>query len=400
MGQQQALSVSSFVRQAREHIEDAFHNFWVEGEISNFKRHSSGHCYFTLKDSDAQVRCVMWRGSANALYFSPADGMQVRLYGKASIYEKRGDLQLIAQAMRHAGEGALQKAFEELKLKLRSEGLFEASHKQPVPTFPQCIGIVTSATGAAIHDILSILERRFPLVEALIYPVQVQGMGASEAICEAIEAFNRMRQKEGRRIDVLIVGRGGGSLEDLWAFNEEAVARAIFASFIPIVSAVGHETDVTIADFVADYRAATPSMAAEIVTPDREELLAYLNGAQQRAMDAIHVSIDTYRQHITQLTQRHGFYRPLDRLVQYKQRIDDLSLGLDRSVTNYLTRRRESVDKLHRQLTLIDPMRPLKKGYAMVEQDGAVVRSAHAVLANRELTLQFHDGKQIVRPID
>ena len=394
------LSVGAFVRLAREHIEGAFNDIWIEGEISNFTRHSSGHCYFTLKDAEAQVRCVMWRNTAARLYFSPTDGMLVRLYGKASVYEKRGDLQLVARALRHAGEGALQQAFEALKNQLSEEGLFDVAYKKMLPAFPQVIGVITSGTGAAVQDILSILARRYPLVEALVCPVQVQGMGAAESISEAIDAFNRWVLEEGRRVDLLIVGRGGGSLEDLWAFNEEVVARSIFASQIPIVSAVGHETDVTISDYVADVRAATPSMAAEIVVPDRLELLAYLRTSTGRATEAMQRRIDQFRAYLDTLTHRHGFRRPMDSLAQHMQRIDELKTRLEQAGGRYLKQRGDAVDQLHRQLNLLDPSRPLKKGYVMVEQDGRLVRSADALRQDIEATLRFHDGKRIVKRAD
>ncbi len=391
-----ALSVTAFARLVREAMEGQFKNVKVEGEISNFKRHSSGHCYFTLKDSGAQIRCVMWRNVAQALYFTPSDGMQVCLYGRASVYEQRGDLQLVANALRHAGEGALQKAFEALKQTLAAEGLFEQSAKKPLPTLPERIGIITSGTGAAIQDLLSILERRYPLAEVLICPVQVQGAGASTAISEAIEAFNAIVVGSALRVDVLIVGRGGGSIEDLWAFNEEAVARAIFASEIPIVSAVGHESDITISDYVADVRAATPSMAAEIVAPDKAELASYIRGAAARLTDRMLQHIDQSRNYVDTLTQRHGFQRPVDLMLQFRQRLDDLAFRLDRAGPRYLDRQLNHVQQLQQQLALLDPYRPLKKGYVMVEQDGQFVRSATTLHDKTGITLRFHDGNRSV----
>lgn len=394
-----ALSVTAFARLAREAMEGQFKRVKVEGEISNFKRHSSGHCYFTLKDSGAQIRCVMWRNVAQALYFTPSDGMQVCLYGRASVYEQRGDLQLVANALRHAGEGALQKAFEALKQSLAAEGLFEQSAKKPLPTLPERIGIITSGTGAAIQDLLSILERRYPLAEVLICPVQVQGAGASTAISEAIEAFNAIVVGSALRVDVLIVGRGGGSIEDLWAFNEEAVARAIFASEIPVVSAVGHESDITISDYVADIRAATPSMAAEIVTPDKAELAAYIRGASARLTDRMLQHIDQSRNYVDTLTQRHGFQRPIDMMMQFRQRLDDLAFRLDRAGPRYLEQQQTRVQQLQQQLTLLDPYRPLKKGYVMVEQDGQFIRSATTLRDKTSITLRFHDGNRNVNLI-
>ena len=390
------LSVTAFARLAREAMEGQFRNVKIEGEISNFKRHTSGHCYFTLKDSGAQVRCVMWRNVAQALYFSPSNGMQVCLYGRASVYEQRGDLQLVANALRHAGEGALQKAFEALKQTLAAEGLFDPSLKKQLPIMPERIGIITSGAGAAIQDILSILERRYPLAEVLICPVQVQGVGASTAIAEAIEAFNAVVVGTDLRVDVLIAGRGGGSMEDLWAFNEEVVARAIFASEIPVVSAVGHESDVTISDYVADVRAATPSMAAEIVAPDKAELAAYIRGAAARLTDRMLQQIDQSRNYVDTLTQRHGFQRPVDMMLQFRQRLDDLAFRLDRAGPSYLDQQMIRIKQLQQQLTLLDPYRPLKKGYVMVEQDGQFVRSATTLHDKTGITLRFHDGNRSV----
>ncbi len=390
----QAISVSEFAILAREFIEDQFGRVWIEGEISNYKQYSSGHCYFTLKDHDAQLRCVMWRNTANTLYFEPADGMKVRLYGKASLYEKRGDFQIITQAMRHAGEGTLQQAFEALKTKLAEEGLFDEGYKKSKPFIPERIGIITSGSGAAIQDILSIIGRRFPATEALVCPVQVQGAGSAQSICEAIEAFNAIPYDAPLRADVLIVGRGGGSLEDLWSFNEEIVARAIFASEIPIISAVGHESDYTIADFVADYRAATPSMAAEIAVPHQQEITSFLRGCIQRSEDILRQYIDSSRQHIRHLTGRHAFNRPVDQLFQLKQQSEDLLHRLERSGTNYLNSRRDQVANTLKQLQLLDPKLPLKKGYALVEQDGQVIRSASQLQRDHLVDLRFHDGSR------
>ena len=394
------LTVSSFARYARECIEDAFGDVKVEGEISNFKQHTSGHCYFTLKDREAQVKCVMWRHTAQSLYFRPEDGMQVRLYGKASVYEKRGDLQLVAKALRHAGEGGLQKAFEELKRKLQQEGLFDPEIKKPFPTFPKRIGVVTSETGAALHDILSIIERRYPIVEVLLFPVQVQGPQAAPTICAAIEQVNALVTQEEYRVELLIVGRGGGSLEDLWAFNEEEVARAIFASSIPIMSAVGHETDFTISDYVADQRAATPSMAAELVTPSAPELYAYIQSLSHRSRELVLSRIEEHNRYIQAILSKHSFNRPVDQLAQYRQHVDLLASRLSRLGPKYLDGLKERVEGLNQRLSLLDPYRPLKKGYAIVEQDGQFVRSADALQSEKPATVRFEDGVRTIRATD
>ncbi|MEM8484511.1 MAG: exodeoxyribonuclease VII large subunit [Bacteroidota bacterium] len=388
------LTVGDFARRARQFIESEFNRVWIEGEISNFKQYSSGHCYFTLKDAEAQLRCVMWRNTARALYFTPQDGMHVKLFGKASFYEKRGDFQIVAQSLKHAGEGTLQQAFEALKNKLAAEGLFDESHKKPKPYIPTRIGIITSGSGAAIQDVLSILGRRFPLTEALVCPVQVQGAGSAKSICEALEAFNGIPADDPLRADLLIVGRGGGSLEDLWSFNEESVARAIYASEIPVISAVGHETDFTIADFVADFRAATPSMAAEIAVPNQQEIKAFIEGSLYRSAQRLLQHIEQHKLHIQHLTQRHAFNRPVDQLLQLKQRTQDMLLRLERSGVQYLKHKREQVHQAERQLSLLDPRLPLKKGYALVEQDATLVRSAKQLTPESVVTLRFHDGSK------
>ena len=388
------ISVSEFAAKARTFIEKTFSKVWIEGEISNFKQYSSGHCYFTLKDHNAQISCVMWRNTARNLYFTPSDGMLVQLFGKASLYEKRGDFQVIAQSLRHAGEGTLQQAFEALKNKLQNEGLFDDAHKKPKPFIPERIGVITSGSGAAIQDILSILGRRFPVTEVLVYPVQVQGVGSASAICEAIEAFNQLPLDDELRPEVLIVGRGGGSLEDLWSFNEEQVARAIFGSDIPIISAVGHESDFTIADYVADYRAATPSMAAEIAVPNQAEIAGFLRGTIQKGESLLMRQMDRYRDYIGRLTEKHAFNKPVDQLFQLKQRTEDLGHRLERLGERLIDQKKELLDKYVQQLRLLDPRLPLKKGYTMVEQDGELIRSAKQLQTNSTVELQFYDGSR------
>ncbi len=280
------LTVSRLTALIKGVLEENFEHVWVEGEISNLAMPVSGHLYFTLKDAAAQLRCVMFRASSRALRFKPKDGMGVVVRGRVSLFEPRGEYQLIVEYLEPQGIGALQLAFSQLKERLAKEGLFAEAHKKPIPRLPQRIGVVTSATGAAIHDILNVLNRRFANVEVLIYPVKVQGEGAAREIAQAVKDFNRYGN-----IDVMIVGRGGGSIEDLWAFNEEVVARAIYHSRIPVISAVGHEVDFTIADFVADLRAPTPSAAAELVVKSKAELDAELDALSHRLRQAIHRSL-------------------------------------------------------------------------------------------------------------
>ncbi|HDZ10569.1 MAG TPA: exodeoxyribonuclease VII large subunit, partial [Bacteroidetes bacterium] len=261
-------TISEITRKIKRLLENAIPSIWLEGEISNFKRHSSGHIYFVLKDENSQISCVMWRGRNNGLYFTPQDGMKIQARGNVTVYEKRGNYQFEVLQMQPAGLGELQMALEQLKQSLKAEGLFDEQHKKKIPQYPEKIGIVTSPTGAAIRDLVSVVQRRFPSVQLILNPVRVQGAEAAGEIARAIDEFNAYGD-----VDVLIVGRGGGSLEDLWAFNEEVVARAIFRSKIPVISAVGHEIDFGISDFVADLRAPTPSAAAELVVRNREELL-------------------------------------------------------------------------------------------------------------------------------
>lgn len=387
------LSVSRLTSDLRSVLESKFRDVWVEGELSNFKRHSSGHCYFTLKDDDAQIRAVLFRSKAGHVKFRPQDGMLVQIFGDVSVYERRGDLQIIARSMRLSGEGALQKAFEALKRKLSVEGLFEKTHKKRLPAYPNTIGVVTSDTGAALHDILSVLQRRFPHVRVLLHPVQVQGVGSAEAICDAIKAFNARSD----RPDVLIVGRGGGSLEDLWAFNEEVVARAIFESHIPVISAVGHETDFSISDFVADIRAATPSMAAELAVPDRQELIATLQKHVATSEQCITRRIERYRRHVRYLISSHNFKRPVDQLRQRCQQVDDMVERLGRFALNCIEIKRRRTAALRDRLELLGPNRPLERGYALVERDGAIVRRAAQLSSGEGVHIRFHDGRRAAR---
>ncbi len=342
------LTVSRLTALIRGVLEENFDHVWVEGEVSNLAMPSSGHLYFTLKDSGAQVRCVMFRASVRPLKFRIQNGMGLILRGRLTVYDQRGEYQLVVEYMEPQGIGALQLAFIQLKERLAKEGLFDESRKKPLPVLPNCIGIVTSATGAAIHDILKILKRRYVNVETLIYPVKVQGEGAAREIAAAIRDFNLYK-----KVDVIIVGRGGGSLEDLWPFNEEEVARAIYNSRIPVVSAVGHEVDYTIADFVADLRAPTPSAAAELVVRNKAELVAEVDNLSRRlefAMDHVLKRL---------LSRVEGLARavkdPTMLLGYFAQRVDDLQDRLARAVMMDVYRRRERVSSMINHLRLTNP---------------------------------------------
>ncbi|MCS3706049.1 exodeoxyribonuclease VII large subunit [Salinibacter ruber] len=386
------LSVAELTRGLSDLVEDRYDDVWVEGELSDFTRAASGHCYFSLKDEDAQIRCVMWKHLTQYVYFEPEEGMQVRVNGHASVYERRGDLQIQAQAMRQAGKGAQQKAFEELKQTLQAEGLFAPERKQALPAFPDTIGVVTSGQGAAIHDIQSGLARRFPPAEVVLCPVKVQGLDAPRAIADAVAAFNDLPADDAQRPDLLIVGRGGGSTEDLWAFNEEVVARALDASNLPVVSAVGHESDVTIADLVADERAATPSAAAERVVPDRRDVADRVRALHDRLRSRVMGRLQDARQRVDALVASRAFHAPARRLEQHRQHLDALVDRLGRGGARAVDRARTRLAHLRDRLHALDPEQPLRRGYVHLTQDGTSVQSAESLQDGDRVRLHFQDG--------
>jgi exodeoxyribonuclease VII large subunit len=381
------LTVSELTSRIKVTLEDSFPQVWIQGEISNAKLHTSGHFYFTLKDERAQIAAVMWRNRVAALLFKPQDGMNVIARGSITVYPLRGNYQLDVLQLQPLGVGELQLAFERLKKKLAAEGLFDPAHKKPIPPFPERIGVITSETGAALQDIRSVLARRFPSVEVIVYPVRVQGAGAAEEIAEAIGAMNRYG-----RLDVLIVGRGGGSLEDLWAFNEEIVARAIYASNIPIISAVGHEIDLSIADFVADVRAATPSAAAELAVRDRSELLDILRNLCYTMRQAMEDRISTWRDRIQTLVGSYSFNRPHDLLRESAQRVDELERSLSRVMTRCVERYAMRQHSVQQRLEALSPVRVLQRGYALVRKENVIVTSARRLHEGDRAEIQFHDG--------
>ncbi len=345
---------TALTRLVRDLLEDALPLVWIEGEISNFARPASGHLYFTLKDAGAQVRCAMFRPKSGWLRFRPADGMRVLARARVSLYEARGEFQLIVESLEEAGAGALQRQFDELKARLAAEGLFDTAHKRALPRLPRRIGVITSPTGAAVRDVLSVLTRRFPLVEVDILPVPVQGKEAPPAIVAALATA-----AHAQRHDVLLLTRGGGSLEDLWAFNDEAVARAIRACTIPVVSAIGHETDVTIADFVADLRAPTPSAAAELIVPDRNDLARALTHARLRATQQLRRLLQNHTQHLDHWLARLNAQRPQARLLRDATRLQQLRAQLLRCTRHLLAQRETRLAHLHAQLAACDPERQL-----------------------------------------
>jgi exodeoxyribonuclease VII large subunit len=435
-GQREVLTVSQLNREARAVLEGNFPLLWIEGELSNLARPTSGHLYFTLKDEFAQVRCAMFRMRNTNLRFRPQNGMHVLMRARIGLYEPRGDFQLIVDHMEEAGDGALRRAFEELKNKLEAEGLFETARKRPVPPLPRCIGVVTSPSGAAIRDVLTVLQRRFPAIPVIIYPVPVQGAGAGGKIAAAIR-----RAGGAGDCDVLIVGRGGGSLEDLWPFNEEVVARAVFDSPVPVVSAVGHEIDFTISDFVADVRAPTPSAAAELLSPDRLELEARLAGLKNRLVQCTARELDRQRRHLdwlarrlkhpgrrleeiaqrldeldrrmaralehrirhrrarlAELQARLARHNPSHRLEQLQNRRAELDRRLRESMGRMLERRRYRVAAAARALDTVSPLATLSRGYAIVSRDdGQIVRHHDEVKAGDCVQARIADGRLLCR---
>jgi exodeoxyribonuclease VII large subunit len=381
------VTITELTRQIKHSLETSFPRMWVEGEISNFKHHTSGHLYFTLKDEGAQLSAVMWRSRVANLTFPPEDGMKVIVRGSITVYPPRGNYQIDIEQIQPVGIGELQLAFERLKQKLAAEGLFDPAHKKPILEFPERIGIITSETGAALQDIRSVLSRRHPSVEVILASVRVQGAGAAEEIAEAIEQMNRYGG-----IDVLIVGRGGGSLEDLWAFNEERVARAIYNSKIPIVSAVGHEIDFSIADFVADLRAPTPSAAAELIVRDRTELLEDIGNLCYTMRGAIDIQFSTFRERVASLLTSYSFNRPRDLVREFSQRVDDIDRSLGVSFNHIAQTTHQRYDSLRHQLQALNPHDVLRRGYSIVRKEGQIVSSARLLHRGDEAEIQFHDG--------
>jgi exodeoxyribonuclease VII large subunit len=382
-----ALTVSELTRRIKKILETGFPGILVGGELSNVKLHSSGHLYFTLKDESAQLPGVMWRSRVPSLSFVPADGMKVVVSGRITVYEVRGAYQIEASAIRPLGVGDLQIAFEKLKQQLAAEGLFELARKKKLPVFPERIGIVTSSTGAALHDMLNVLRRRSPWISIVFRPTRVQGQGAAEDIAAAIREFN-----EFGHVDLLIVGRGGGSLEDLWAFNEEIVARAIAASRLPVVSAVGHEIDFTIADFVADLRAPTPSAAAELAVPDRNALLDTLRGNWYNLHQLALNRVDLHRGNIRNFLNSYSFNRPLELFRRWSQRRDELERSLHVSSRHSVERASARYRELQNRILAMNPDLMLRRGYAVISREGRIIGSRALLAEGDTVEIRFHDG--------
>lgn len=377
--------INGYVKKILDH-NIVLNNVWVKGEISNFKHHYSGHMYITLKDEGGVLKAVMFKGSAQSLAFEPSDGMKVLARGRVSVYEAGGAYQLYIEEMIPDGVGELYIAYEQLKKRLEEEGLFSPEHKKPIPQFPKSVGVVTASTGAAVRDIINVITRRYPLAEIVLYPAQVQGTGAAQSIVGAIEYFNAAGG-----VDTLIVGRGGGSIEDLWAFNEEITARAIFNSKIPVISAVGHETDFTIADFVADLRAPTPSAAAEIAVPSVIELRNRINTDKNRISQNIAQRIESSRL----LLKRFKMRTPKDKIDDYSLRLDSLMRSMENSLRMKTMSMKNQLAEKAAKLDALSPLQTLSRGYSIpTTEDGSVIRSAEELTEGMEFTLRLKDGSR------
>lgn len=411
-----ALSVTQLVRKMKRAIESSVGKLWIEGEVSNLKKQASGHWYFSLKDEGSQIQCAIFNARRKEGSEALEDGLKVKIFADATIYEPRGQLQLIVEKVETSGLGDLQAKFEALKRKLLAEGLFEQSRKKSLPLFPRTIGIVTSPTGAVIQDILNILSRRAPWVQPVLFPVRVQGKGVEHEIANAILKLNHPESYGYPKCDLLIVGRGGGSLEDLWAFNEEIVARAIVASTIPIISAVGHEIDFTIADFVADMRAPTPSAAAELAVPDALELKTILNNARKRItrslshalreptqridqlrdslMQITESSLLARKQHYRELLLRHDNLHPRRILDRRSERTLQLQRALTQSAQRQLTERANKLENLQSLIRTLGPDSAFKRGFSItMNEDGKIIRSKKDAEPGTRLRTKLIDGE-------
>ncbi|WP_177177468.1 exodeoxyribonuclease VII large subunit [Propionispira arboris] len=362
-------------------------NLMVRGEISNFKQHYSGHCYFTLKDSSSSLKSVMFRGKAQYLKFMPTNGMKVVANGSISVYERDGAYQMYVDMLIPEGAGELSVAFEQLKTKLTQEGLFEKIHKKSLPILPKTVGIITSATGAVLRDIYKVSKRRNPNVQLVLYPVQVQGLESASQLVQAVKFFNKKFP-----VDVLIIGRGGGSMEDLWSFNEEKVVRAIFASKIPVVSAVGHETDYTLSDFVSDVRAATPSQAAELIVPDARELTRYIQSLFIQADLQIRHTLQTKKTRLMVCLKSKTMQKPQLLLQEKRQHLDDSFEKVEQLRTRLFVEKKHKMNVVLEKLHILNPVAVLKRGYGIVKIEKKIVYNIDAVKPGQKLAVILSDG--------
>lgn len=388
-GERQALSVTQLNEYLKMLLDGdrVLSNVFVRGEISNFKLYSSGHAYFTLKDDAGQLKSVMFRSYFSRLAFLPEDGMRVIAHGRVSVYESSGQYQLYVDDLQPDGVGSLAMRFEQLKRKLAAEGLFDESRKRPLPPMPRRIGVITSPSGAAVHDIINVLGRRFPAAEMILYPSEVQGAQAPAQLISGVEFFSMTGL-----VDVIILGRGGGSAEDLWAFNDEYLARAVASCSVPVISAVGHESDFTICDFVADRRAPTPSAAAEIAVPDMGEILRGLASLRTGLQTSMQKLILQERRMLNQFAQSRVFARPEQMLDNFRMRLDEREANLGRAVGQTLLQKKQSTARVAGKLEALNPLAVLSRGYATVSREGISVTSIEQINDNDTLDIRFADG--------
>ncbi|MBI5417482.1 exodeoxyribonuclease VII large subunit [Candidatus Poribacteria bacterium] len=386
------FTVTEATLQIKKLLELSFTNIWIEGEISDLKRPGSGHAYFILKDNSSQIKAVMFRFNNQRLRFALENGIKIIAQGTISVYDKRGEYQIIIEAMEPTGLGALQLAFEQLKKKLFDEGLFNTERKRPIPIYPKKIGIVTSSTGAAIKDILNVINRRFCNVHIIINPVRVQGKEAPTEIANAIQELNKFED-----IDVMIVGRGGGSLEDLWAFNEEVVARAIYESGIPVISAVGHEIDYTIADFVADLRAPTPSAAAELVVQNKTNIENIIKMNTERLESSIKNVLNIYKNKTTYLAQKKCFVKPQEIFQDKYQEVDYMIERIKELTSNFLAIKKEKINTIHNSILHLSPLAILSRGYslALILPEKKLLTNSKDALPGQEIEIKLSHGEII-----
>lgn len=389
IGERQALSVTQLNEYLKMLLEGdrVLSNVFVRGEISNFKLYSSGHAYFTLKDDAGQLKSVMFRSYFSRMVFLPEDGMRVIAHGRVSVYESSGQYQLYVDDMQPDGAGSLAMRFEQLKRKLAAEGLFEESRKRPLPPMPRRIGVITSPSGAAVHDIINVLGRRFPAAEMILYPSEVQGTQAPAQLISGVEFFSMTGL-----VDVIILGRGGGSAEDLWAFNDEYLARAVASCTVPVISAVGHESDFTICDFVADRRAPTPSAAAELAVPDMGEILRSLDAARTGLQLLMQKRIAQEKRYLGQLTASRAFTRPEQMLDNFRMRLDEKETNLNRAIGQKLLQKQQITASVAGKLDALNPLSILSRGYATVSREGLSITSVKQIKENDTLDIRMADG--------
>ena len=386
--QEKVLTVSQISYQIRSSLESQFSSVWIRGELSNFKAHSSGHWYFSLKDEQAQIKAVMFRGQNQKISFRPQTGEEVLVRGQLSVYPPRGDYQILCYEIELVGSGLLQKQFEEIKRKLKEEGLFDSSRKKPLPRFPRHVVLITSESGAAVRDILNILKRRFRSVQLTLIPALVQGDQAPESLLKALADSKKIPA------DVLIIGRGGGSMEDLWAFNDEALARAVANHPIPVISAVGHEVDFTICDFSADLRAPTPSAAAELVVQNREDLLDQIHQQRKYFVQNIKLQLSFLKDKLSSLQK--ALIHPQRAIQDFSQRLDESSLRFYQSIQNAMKNFRQKLDQKERILLAVDPKKVMERGFSIVtDSQGALLSSSDSLKPKEKIHIDFFEGQAL-----